>query len=58
MLLVGPRLLDDREWLMSQPSRSAAVRESEQAVTCGMTRAGVTWYHVSRSNQTRCQPAV
>lgn len=19
---------------------------------------GVTWYHVSRSNQTRCQPAV
>ena len=29
-----------------------------QAVTRGMTRAGVTWYHVGRSNQTRRQPAV
>jgi hypothetical protein len=58
MLLACPRSLGDREWLMSQLSKNGAVRESEHAVTCGMTYAGVTWYHVSRPNQTTHQPTV
>jgi hypothetical protein len=58
MLLASSRSLGFREWLMSQPSLSAAAGESERAVICGMTRVGATGYQNGNRNQTRDQPAV